>query len=114
MEEEKLPKGFEMKYNNLFLYKIEMWITLQCNLNWDWIEFKYIEWNLNSTKFNSNSIIGLRFNYVEFKFNHRKKGCKLVKNLFKIYLWICSWKKKLWKDTNLEKHLPMHFQLGMG
>jgi hypothetical protein len=69
VEQEKFPNGFEMKDNNSFLYEIEVWITLQCNLNWVWIEFKCIEWNLNSTKFNSNLIIGLRFSYIEFKFN---------------------------------------------
>jgi hypothetical protein len=34
VEQEKFPNGFEMKNNNSFLYEIEAWITLQCNLNW--------------------------------------------------------------------------------
>ncbi len=59
MEQENFPNGFERKDNNSFLYEIEAWITLQCNMNWVWIEFKYIEWKLNSTKFDSSSIIGL-------------------------------------------------------
>jgi hypothetical protein len=63
-----------MKDTNSFLYGIETWTKLH--------------WNLNSTKF--NSIIGLRFNW-------KKMGCKLVENIFKFFLWMECWKKKLLK-----------------
>jgi hypothetical protein len=54
VEQEKNSNVFEMKHNNLFLYEIEAWTTLQCNLNWiqiHWMEFEF------------NSIIGLKLNW---------------------------------------------------
>lgn len=53
-----------------FLYEIEVWITFQCKVwiefRFYWIAFKYIECNLNSTIFNSNSIqIWLKINGMQ-------------------------------------------------
>jgi len=61
----KKSNVLETKDINSLLYLIKAWTTLECNLNW--IELKYIERNLNWTKFNFNSTgfnstIGLRFN----------------------------------------------------
>jgi hypothetical protein len=44
-----------------------------------------IEWNLNLTKFNLNF-------RIELKFNQTQMGCKLLENVFKIFLWIWCWK----------------------
>jgi hypothetical protein len=69
--------------------------------NFQWKNFiQYIEWNLNSTKFNFSSAI-------ELKFNQRKMGCKLLENQFKIFLWICYWKGKTFKRHKYEK-TPFH------
>ncbi len=58
---EKYPSGtrkkfkcFLINFSNSFLYEIEAWTTLQCNLNWiqiHWMEFEF------------NLVIGLRFNW---------------------------------------------------
>jgi hypothetical protein len=37
MEQEVFSNVLEMKNNKSLLYEIEMWTTLQCNLNWVWI-----------------------------------------------------------------------------
>jgi hypothetical protein len=60
----------------------------------------YIEWNLNWTKFNFDSAI-------EFKLNQRQMGCKLLENIFKIFLWIWCLKKKTFKRHKYEK-TPFH------
>jgi hypothetical protein len=41
-------------------------------------------------------------------------GCKLVENVFKIFLWIYVGKEKLLKDIKLKRHFSMPFHLGMG
>jgi hypothetical protein len=54
------------------------WETIRheqhCNATW--IEFKHIELNSNSTKFNST--IGLWVHWMELKFNWRQMRCKLI------------------------------------
>jgi hypothetical protein len=80
--------------------RMKIFYDIACNLNWNELNLNtlngiWIELNPISTKFNCNSTIRLRFNWVELKFNWRKYlGCKLVK-LLKTYSWIWCWKKEL-------------------
>jgi hypothetical protein len=69
VEQENNSNVFEMKHSNSFLYEIETWTTLQCNLNWiqiHWMEFEF------------KSIIGLRFNW---KINGMQIGGKGIENI---------------------------------
>ncbi len=72
---------------------------MQLELNSKWIQIEYTEWNLNST-------IGLRFNWIEFKFHQKEMRCKLVGKLLKIFPWIWCWivinkKRKTHKESSL-------------
>jgi hypothetical protein len=40
-------------------------------------------------------------------------GCKLMDDVFKIFLWIWCLENKLKKDTNPKRHLSMLLHLGM-
>jgi hypothetical protein len=77
-----------VKNTNSFLYKIEIH-SMYLNSN------KKFDLNLINSKFNSNSTIGLRFNWTNFKFKKIQLVCKLMKNVFNIFSWICCWKKNL-------------------
>jgi hypothetical protein len=72
-------------------------------INWwkKWIDFvkskfhlsENIQWYFMQIELNSNSTIGLRFNWIEFKFHWRKiRWCKLMKKVLKISFWIWCWK----------------------
>jgi len=57
---------------------------MQLELNSKWIQIEYTEWSLKST-------IGLRFNWIEFKFHRKEMRCKLVGKILKIFPWIWCW-----------------------
>jgi len=76
--------------------------NIACTLNL--IEFKYID------SINLNLKIGLKLNWIEFKFNWIEMGSKLVEKVLKTYSWIWCWKNKL----NPKKHLSMPLYWGMG
>jgi hypothetical protein len=85
------------------------WIGIGFKLNW--IEFKYIEWNLDSIQFNSNlvefnSTIGLRFNWREWD----QIGGEGSENL------LVSMVLEVFKKKNIDpkRHNSMPFYLGMG
>jgi hypothetical protein len=65
------------------------------------------EQDCNAT-FELNLIIGLKFNWIEFKF--KKMGCKLVEKVSKVFLWM---EKKTLKIQKSERHLSMPLHLGM-
>ncbi len=55
---------------------------------------------------NSNSTIGLRFNWIGFKFHWRKmRWCKLMKKVLMISFWIWCWKIII---KNKNKMTPFH------
>jgi hypothetical protein len=79
VEWEKFPSVLEMRKSNSFLYEIAMWTTLQCNLNWISIEFRFDGSQIYWIEFQFNN--GLRFNWIEFKFIKNKWDAKCIQNL---------------------------------
>jgi len=75
------------------------------------IEFE-LNWNSNLTKFNST--IKLRFNWVEFEFNWRKVGCKLVGKNIENLLVNMVLEKELLQNTNTKRQNSMPLYLEMG
>jgi hypothetical protein len=82
---------------NLSSIRMKIFNDIRCSLNWiglkfmNWIQIHWLVFELNlrinSTKFNST--IGFQFNC-----NLKEMGCKLLKKVLKIYLWIWCWKNK--------------------
>jgi hypothetical protein len=107
-----------IKTRTPYSYALQMTINIAIQLElkfvFNWIEFKYIEWNLNSIKF--------QFNYwIQFFFYK----CKMVEKVLK---HVCEYgvdgienmfvhmvlKNKIFKKTHIWK-TPIHvLYLGMG
>jgi hypothetical protein len=90
-----MKKSIDFNVEIKFRFQWKYWMTLDAN----WIE---LNWNkLNGISIQLfNSPVGWRFDLIEFKFNWRQMGCKLVQKVLKICLWIWCWKKKrLQKQT---------------
>ncbi len=87
------------------------WIESKLNLDiielnsntLNWLDSNSIKFTFDSMEFNST--IGLRFNWIEFKFNWRKMKWKLVEKVIKILLWIWGWQKKNLKKIQIQKDM---------
>lgn len=104
-----------MKENGLNLWKLNyIWKEiLNDELNWT----KYIFLNLiklNTIQLNWIQQFDFKFNWIEFKINQRKMGCKLVEKVWKLrYIHEhCVAKKKFQKYTNIKNHICMPLYMG--
>ncbi len=73
-------KFHSIQFNSGLTEELDSNLIIELN----WIEFKYIDWNLNEIELNWIPVQLNSIQIIELRFNWEKLKCKLVKRLLKI------------------------------